>query len=260
MVDEFEKDGYKLKKWNSETKSYDLVPLPRAYTTKQRNAIKEVADLAYGFYDHEAKSLIDHKIFGLVWKQFMTFWTGKTTLWFRGRPTNAGDNTSQGKYVPATKDGKTLYRKYVIGPDNQLITVQLVTEDDPDYEEGLEVQYQWQGDYVEGLLYSIGHTLYDIFHADWNDLRNNKTQLANLKLALHDILMGILLYTLLKWIFSEGSNKMQDVHPTGRVLLRAMQDVGPQSIGQLDFEPGFYTTLQNFKTDFAKLLTTDPDF
>lgn len=260
MVDEFEKDGYKLKKWNSETKSYNLVPLPRAYTTKQRNAIKEVADLAYGFYDHEAKSLIDHKIFGLVWKQFMTFWTGKTTLWFRGRPTNAGDNTSQGRYVPATKDGKTLYRKYVIGPDNQLITVQLVTEDDPDFEEGLEVQYQWQGDYVEGLLYSIGHTLYDIFHADWNDLRNNKTQLANLKLALHDILMGILLYTLLKWIFSEGSNKMQDVHPTGRVLLRAMQDVGPQSIGQLDFEPGFYTTLQNFKTDFAKLLTTDPDF
>jgi hypothetical protein len=60
MVEEFEQEGYNLKKWNKETKSFELVPLPRAYTTSQRNSIKEVADLAYGFYDHEAKSLIDH--------------------------------------------------------------------------------------------------------------------------------------------------------------------------------------------------------
>lgn len=261
MIEDFERDGFKnLKQWDSSTESYKLVPLPRAYTTKQRNSIKEVSDLAYGFYDHETKSQIDHKVFGLIWKQFMTFWTAKTTLWFRGKPKNQGDNTSQGKYAPATRDGKILYRRYVIDPNtNKLLTVQLITEDEMTADEKgkLEIQWQWQGDYVEGIIYSIMHTFYDIFHADWKDLRNNKTQIANLKLALHDILLGLILYKLLMFIFSDGSNKMKDVKPLNRTILRAMQDMSPTQIASLQWEPGFVNTLENFKMDIPKLFSSD---
>jgi hypothetical protein len=66
----------------------------RAYTTKQRNSIKEVADMAYGYYDHETKSLVDLGFFGLVYKQFQVFLTAKLNLWFKGRPSTKGDNTS----------------------------------------------------------------------------------------------------------------------------------------------------------------------
>ena len=266
MVEEFEQEGYNLKKWNKETKSFELVALPRAYTTSQRNSIKEVADLAYGFYDHEAKSLIDHQVFGLVWKQFMTFWTGKTTLWFRGRPKTQGDNTSQGRFVKKkTSDGKQVYRQLLIDSEDNLIGSREITEDNfneltQEEIDNLEVVYVWQGDYVEGLMYSILGTFYDLFHFNFKEIANNKYRLGNLKLALHDILVGLILYTLLKWIFSSGTNKMKDIHPTGRILLRAMQDVGPQSIGQLKFEPGFVNTLENVQHDVFKLFDPDVEF
>ena len=53
---------------------------------------------------------------------------------------------------------------------------------------------------------------------------------------------------------------MKDIHPTGRILLRAMQDVGPQSIGQLKFEPGFINTLENVQHDIFKLFDPDVEF
>lgn len=43
-----------------------------------------------------------------------------------------------------------------------------------------------------------------------------------MKLALHDLLMGYILYSILKFIFSKGTNKTKDVHPMARTVLRAM--------------------------------------
>jgi len=76
--------------------------LPRAYTVKETLALKEISDQAYGYYDHEAKSLNDHKFFGLVFKQFMAFWTAKTQLWMRA----PGSPTARGKWVPLMENGK----------------------------------------------------------------------------------------------------------------------------------------------------------
>lgn len=258
MAEDFEREGKSLMKVVNGQEI--MKPLPRAYTINQRNSIKEIADLAYGFYDHEAKSLIDHKFIGLVWKQFMTFWTAKVQLWFRGRPLSAGDNTSQGKFVQCTENGEKLWRR-VVQEANGKIAVYEVRDSElrPEEVGKLEPVWGWQGDYSEGLIYSIMGTFYDIFHADFAHLRNDKQQLANLKLALHDILIGVILFNLLKFIFSSGTNKMKDVHPTQRIILRAMQDVGPQSITSISWEPGFYTTLTNTKNDVFKLLTDDHD-
>jgi len=237
-----------------------LKPFSRAYTIKQRNSIKEVSDLAYGFYDHEAKSLIDHKFIGLVWKQFMTFWTAKVQLWFRGKPLSPGDNTSQGRFVQRTENGEKLWRRIEEQGNGTIIVYEVPDSELRPEEVGkLEPCLGWQGDYSEGLVYSIMGAFYDVFHADFKHLMNDKNQLANLKLALHDILIGILLYNLFKFIFSGGTNKMQDIHPTGRILLRAMNDVSPSSITSISWEPGFYTTLVNTKNDAFKLLTSDHD-
>lgn len=257
MAQDFEREDFHL---ISVVDSKEVIkPLPRAYTIKQRDSLKEVADLAYGFFDHEAKSLIDHKFFGLVYKQFMTFWTAKTTLWFRGRPTAEGANTSQGQFVHMVRNGEKVYRKVVEEDGRLKVILKQESELTPEEKTTLEPQYEWKGDYVEGICYSIMGMFHDIFHADWTHLKEDKVQLANLKLALHDILMGWILYSILKFIFSSGTNKMSDVHPMARIGLRAMQDVGPQSIGSLSWEPGFISTLDTVKRDAVGLFDPDQD-
>lgn len=248
---EYKKDG------TIEYKEFD-----RAYTTKQRNSIKEVADLAYGYYDHETKSLVDLGFFGLIYKQFQTFLTAKTNLWFRGRPSTKGDNTAQGRFVPIEINGEKYYRRIIFNKDGSIQDVVNVAESNLTEEEkgNLDYAYTWQGDYVEGLLYSILGTLHDIFHADFKSLKENKYRRANLALAMHDILIGMILFSIFKWLFSGGTNKMQDVKPLQRVLLRGMQDVSPSALTGMSWEPGFYTTLVNIKDDAISIFSDDdPD-
>lgn len=248
LVEQFQKEGFT--KPNGEILSTEELYLPRAYTVKQKQALKEISDMAYGFYDHEARSLNDHKFFGLVFKQFMAFWTAKTTLWFRG----PGANTAQGAFVPMLRDGKQVYRRVYEDPTTGKLQVELTTEN-PNGD--LEPQYIWQGEYVEGLAYSIGYTLRDIFTANWSDIIGNKQRLGNLKLALHDIIIGIILFNILKMIFSGGTGKMNDVQPAERMLLRAMQDTSPSAIFGLSITPSFVSTLENIRNDIPDLLSGD---
>ena len=91
----------------------------------------------------------------------------------------------------------------------------------------LEPEIYWEGDYIEGLIYSVGGMLHDVIHLNWNGIFDDKYRLANVKLAMHDLLVGLLLFAILKFIFSEGKNKLSSVEPTERILLKAMQDVSP---------------------------------
>jgi hypothetical protein len=153
-----------------------------------------------------------------VFKQFMAFWTAKTTLWFRG----PGANTAQGEFKQMIRDGQPIYVKYTE------VNGEIVQEYVTDSEGGtLEPVYEWVGDYCEGLMYSIMYTLRDVFTFQWKNIASNPYRLANLKLALHDLLIGLLLGKLLLFIFSGGSMKTNDVHPMARALIRGIQDVGP---------------------------------
>lgn len=248
MVEQFQKEGFK--KEDGSLLDPNEFYLPRAYTIKQSQSLKEISDLAYGFYDHEAKSLNDHKFFGLVFKQFMAFWTAKTTLWFR----KPGANTAQGAFVQAKRDGKLLWRKVYEDPTSGKLMVDIVDEN-PNND--LEPYMIWEGEYVEGLIYSIGYTLRDIFTANWSDLVGNKQRIGNLKLALHDILIGVILYNILKLIFSGGTGKMSDIHPAERTILRAMQDTSPSAIFGLSIVPSFVTTFESFRNDLPSLFSED---
>ena len=52
--------------WDKEKKKYVYGDITQAYTPDQRASIKEVADTAYGYYDHESKSQLNQKFLGLV--------------------------------------------------------------------------------------------------------------------------------------------------------------------------------------------------
>lgn len=261
MLDDFAAEGRNFaeydKNGNLIYKEFDI-----AYTTKQRNSIKEVADLAYGYYDHETKSLIDVGFFGLIYRQFQTFLTAKVNLWLKGRPTTKGDNTAQGHYEIVTKNGEKCYRRLNIDKDGKILGVQIVPESQltEDEKENLDYAMYWQGDYVEGLVYSIGMTLHDLFHLDFKSIANNKYRLGNLALAMHDLLIGMLLYSIFKWLFSGGTKKMSDIPPLQRTLVRAMQDVSPSAITSVNWEPGFVSSLSNLRDNALSILSDDdPD-
>ena len=76
---------------------------------------------------------------------------------------------------------------------------------------------------------------------------------------MHDILIGIILYNIIRLIFSGGSGKMKDMNALEQTLVRSMQDVGPQAIWGLSITPSFVQMCENLKTDLPSLLSEDPD-
>ena len=71
----YEKDG-ELITFNKVDLDKPL-PLPRAYTVKEAESIKSLADLVYGYYSHEKKSLIQSTTAGALFMQMNTFWSSK---------------------------------------------------------------------------------------------------------------------------------------------------------------------------------------
>ena len=53
------------------------LPLPRAYTVQEAESIKSIADMVYGYYSHEKKSLIQSTTAGALFMQMNTFWSSK---------------------------------------------------------------------------------------------------------------------------------------------------------------------------------------
>lgn len=256
MCSEFEKGTADLIRWNAEKQKYEYGDIDQAYTEGQRASIKEVADTAYGFYDHESKSPINHKFLGLVFLQFQTFLSAKYNLWLKGS-TVRGRNTAQGKFVEMERNGIKYYDKHIIDSNGKLLGVKATPETELTEEEKrtLLPTMEWQGDFVEGLIYSIGYTIHDIFTLNWKEIANNKQRLANVMLAMHDLSIGILLFAILKYVFSGGSGKMQDITPLKRTFLRGMQDVGPQALTQVSITPSFVNTWNSLKSDGIKLLS-----
>lgn len=258
MCEEFEKGGEKLITWDSNLKRYVYGDITQAYTSDQRASVKEVSDMAYGYYDHETKSILNHSFFGLIFLQFQTFMSAKLNLWLKS-PTNKGGNTAQGKYVPLVQNGEIMYRRIITDEGGNILKVDLIPESElTEDEKGVLLpQMVWEGDYVEGLLYSIGGMLYDIFHLNWKGLATDKQRLANVKLAMHDLLIGIIIFAILKWIWSNGTNKLSDVKPLERVFLRAANDVSPAALTNLSLNPSFMQTWSDLKRDGINMLFDD---
>lgn len=262
MLEQFQLEGRNYIEYDENSKVI-YKEFDRAYTTKQRNSIKEVADTAYGYYDHETKSLVDLGLFGLLYKQFQIFLTAKVNLWFKGRPSTKGDNTSQGRFkIVTTESGEKCYRRLISDADGNVVDVKIVPESEltPEEKGQLDYAYAWEGDYVEGLVYSIFMTIHDLFHLDFESIKNNKYRMGNVALALHDLLIGMLLFSIFKWLFSGGTKRMQDIQPLQRTLVRAMGDVSPKAIASMTWEPGFSSNIVNLRDDAIKIFTDDdPD-
>jgi len=59
--------------------------LPRAYTNRQAESMKELADKIYGYYSHEKRSLIQSNTIGAMFFQMFTYASSKKNQYISGR-------------------------------------------------------------------------------------------------------------------------------------------------------------------------------
>lgn len=128
----------KAYKWKNADGSYN--PLPTAYTRQLSESYKALADMLYGYYSHEKRSLMQATLLGSMVMQMYTYWSGKKNQFFA-----EGSVKNQGRYVHVHKDGKPQY--YQLKENGEIDF-----EKPPTDAVTNAPVIQWQGQYHEGVM------------------------------------------------------------------------------------------------------------
>lgn len=80
MIDGFNQEGFR-KEDGSKLDATNLDALPQAYTRTEAQSIKNYADLLYGHYDEESKSLLYDNFLGSFFLQYKTYLTSRLEQW-----------------------------------------------------------------------------------------------------------------------------------------------------------------------------------
>jgi hypothetical protein len=96
----------------------ELPDLPGAYTTLEMESMKSLCDLIYGYYSHEKKSLIHYTMWGSMFMQMRTYWSGKKNQYLapggvrvRGNWQYVKNNEGKQMYYQVDEHGNILYDK-----------------------------------------------------------------------------------------------------------------------------------------------------
>ena len=102
--------------------------LPKAYTTKEKQAIKTFTDTAYGYYDHSETPSILHQATGILFGQFLRYYPAKVKYYLSPTKKDSTRGYNGQKYQVEDDGTKTmLWKKDVIESDGT-ITIEEVPE------------------------------------------------------------------------------------------------------------------------------------
>ena len=203
MLTDFNKEGFKL------VKGQDL---PYAYTAGQRESMKMFSDSIHGYYDHESKILYNQSILGVLFFQFKTWITAKKDEWVLKPGTYA-----IGDYKDVEVDGVKKYRD--------------LEGNITDKDTGIRLK-EMQGDFMEGIYYSLQGIAKDWRDANWSinglwdAVKLNDTRISNLKLMMFDltlVLTAILISGMIDW--KELKEDDETSYAIYRAILRSTNDL-----------------------------------
>lgn len=173
--------------------------LPRAYTNLESESMKSLGDTLYGYYSHEKKSMIQSTLWGSLFMQFKTFWSGKKNQYLAH-----GGVKLEGRWVPyieKDESGNTIkyyYQKDAEG--NILFNEPPVKEGDPNASS--EQVVRWEGNWKEGIVSTIytllGSMKNDGISDGWRnmwyneDLNLRTAYRSNMKQLGYDLIMFML--------------------------------------------------------------------
>lgn len=135
--------------------------LPRAYTTKQSESMKAIADKIYGYYTHEKKSMMQSYTLGALILQMHTYWSAKKNQYLAGHSFSQEGQFVQFKQLQA--DGT--YQEYWC--DEQGLPTTTNTG----------VPYMvWEGRPYEGIIVTLGNILRDMLVGERDESGNVITE------------------------------------------------------------------------------------
>lgn len=181
-------------------------PLPEAYLPKEIQALKNYADLLYGHYDDESRSLVNDMFLGAFFMQYKTYIVSRIEQWTMA-PGIYNTELLEWETDPIT--GKHLY-KVLEGWDENRPEISIVSEDKLENIEQLlkegkiEPLYVWKGMPMEGILRSYIDFFKQIKSLNWEGVKeilNNPMKKANLMLGLHDCVWASLMILLITGLF-----------------------------------------------------------
>ena len=266
MIDQFNRE-----------KKTNLKPgdaLPAAYTSQERDSLKSFANMMYGYYDHEDKSLINHVFFGAMWLQFKTYMSS-----IKNKYLLKGGEYQQGKYVhKKDENGNLLYQIITETPEGR--EIQITT--DGSNPNAVPV-WDWQGRYMEGIFMSILHGVKEVNEFGWKESwarlseEEKYVRLKNFQMFAYDMLMwsiwSILMAMLIKQFTKERNKarRQEDVDLITRAQDDVVDIINSSLLGSVnDFfvwqvasetifnlQPPAFTAAKKMASDLGSVLTGD---
>lgn len=246
-------------------------PLPRAYTNQEAESAKALSDEIYGYYSHEKKSMIQSTLWGCMWMQFRTFWSGKKNQYLQ-----SGGSKLEGRWEQAVfSDGKKAY--YKLDKNGQPIFDGDFTTEDT----GFPV-VQWKGDWKEG----IGLTLAQLAmsHGKFKDMwyhddptlrrcyRSNLTKLAY-DIIIFGLVGNLVAMGMLQWFGAlkddsdkddiKDALKLTAANITMKSINNSFMDFNfVQSIGEplFDWQPFSFSWMSRIAGNLYGGILGDKDF
>lgn len=174
--------------------------LPKAYSNRESESMKSVADTMYGYYDSTKKSMMQATFLGSLVMQMKTYWSAKKNQYLA-----PGGIKQQGHFEQAVSpNGKKLF--YALDEKGEIDqNAPLLEEGDPNCS---TVPFmQWKGEFSEGIIVTLGNLAYacrtqntlkfwDIWNQQfWNNSDENlrKVYRANLRLLISDLFIWLVL-------------------------------------------------------------------
>lgn len=191
------------------------MPLPRAYTNKQAESMKSLADDIYGYYSHEKKSMVMSTALGSMWLQFKTYWSGKKNQYLQ-----SGGVRLRGRWEQRTEkdaQGKEVKLYYQVDAQNNI-------RYDLPFTTNVTVApvMQWKGQWQEGILLTLGDIAYNTLQhptqfvenikQKWNNPNEDlqRCYRSNIKQAGYDLMMFLIIGSLLGSLLGDWLKDLKD--------------------------------------------------
>lgn len=191
--------------------------LPRAYTNKEANSMKAIADNIYGYYNSETKSMMGSLLLGGLFTQMKTYWSAKKNQYLAPGGVKLIGHFED--YQEKDSNGNLRQMYYQKNEKGEIdINAPLVFDDDPNCSQ-VKVQ-QWKGQWQEGImatLWKLGEgAVNGRFSEEWDELWNNPDEnlriayRSNLKQLAFDIIMLCVIGNLVSYVLGDWADREED--------------------------------------------------
>lgn len=199
-LEEWNRIGY-IKDDGSALKEGDM--LPQAYPPREGQALKNHADLLYGHYDDESRSLLNDMFLGSLFMQYKTYVTSKMEQWTMKPGVYNTEHLKQ-QYDEESGEELWLITEYPNEDNSGMPSRRIVKKSEVKDSDLAQPYITWQGDPMEGILQGMWSFVKAICSGDkekldqlWKDPKKR----ADLILGFHDIAFMSLIAFLIKLLF-----------------------------------------------------------